>query len=67
MEIGIRVVAENLLNSQSRHTNTCYFTMVAVDEKGKPIRVPELTINNETQRRRFDEALLRKEARLKIK
>ena len=40
MEVGIRVVAENLLTSKSRHTNTCYVTMVAVDEQGKPTRVP---------------------------
>lgn len=65
MEIGIRVVAENLLTGHSRHTNTCYVTMVAIDEHGKPTRVPELPILNETQRRRFDEALRRKEARLK--
>jgi acyl-CoA hydrolase len=67
MEVGIRVVAENLMTSHSRHTNTCYLTMVAVNEHGKPTKAPELMIHNETQRRRYDEALLRKEARLKMK
>jgi acyl-CoA hydrolase len=66
MEIGIRVLAENLITSQSRHTNTCYFTMVAVDEHGKPTKVPPLTIHNEVQQCRYDEAILRKEARLKM-
>lgn len=66
MEIGIRVLAENLITSQSRHTNTCYFTMVAVDEHGKPTPVPVLTIHNEEQQRRYDEAILRKEARLQM-
>src|SRR5689334_16123666 len=47
MEIGIRVLAENLITGQSRHTNTCYFTMVAVDEHGKPTKAPPLTIQNE--------------------
>lgn len=65
MEVGIRVIAENLMTSNCRHTNTCYFTMVAVDENGKPTRAPELTIENETQKRRFEEALKRKEFRLK--
>jgi acyl-CoA hydrolase len=65
MEVGIRVVAENLLTSHFRHTNTCYVTMVAVDEHGKPTRVPELPILNATQQRRFDEAVQRKEIRLK--
>lgn len=67
MEVGIRVVAENLMTKDSRHTNTCYFTMVAVDKNGKPTPVPELALVNETQKRRFQEALLRKEARLKKK
>jgi acyl-CoA hydrolase len=67
MEIGIRVVAENFLTNQSRHTNTSYFTMVAVDEKGKPVAVTPLEIKNTTQQRRYDEAILRKQARLKVK
>ncbi len=66
MEIGIRVVAENLITGHSRHTNTCYFTMVATDEQGKPSKVPPLTIHNEMQQRRYNEALLRKETRLKM-
>jgi len=66
MEIGIRVLAENLITGNSRHTNTCYFTMVAVDEHGKPTPAPPLTIHDEAQQRRFNEALLRKEARLKM-
>ncbi len=66
MEIGIRVVAENLLTRTSRHTNTCFFTMVAIDEHGKPTKVPPLTLNTETQKRRFNEALARRQTRLKM-
>jgi acyl-CoA hydrolase len=66
LEVGIRVVAENLLTKQSRHTNTCFFTMVALDENGKPTKVPALTLNNDVQKRRFEEALQRKAARLKL-
>lgn len=64
MEIGIRVMAENLHSKQRRHTNTCYFTMVAVDEKGKPIPTPQLELTNDTERRRFAEAQARRELRL---
>lgn len=67
MEVGIRVIAENLMTSQCRHTNTCYFTMVAVDENGKPTRAPELTLENDTQKRRFEEALNRKAFRLQTR
>lgn len=66
IEVGIRVVAENLMTLNMRHTNTCYFTMIAVDDKGKPTRVPPLTIENEIQQRRYDEAVQRKEARMKM-
>lgn len=66
MEVGIRVVSENLMTRVDRHTNTCFFTMVAIDDKGKPTKIPPLSINNETQQRRFDEALQRKEARLAL-
>ena len=32
--VGIRVVSENLQVGDSKHTNTCYFTMVAKDPDG---------------------------------
>lgn len=67
MEIGIRVIAENIMTNQSRHTNTCYFTMVAVNEQGKPIKIPPLSIDNETQKRRYEEAVIRRETRLKMR
>lgn len=64
IEVGIRVVAENLMTLKMRHTNTCYFTMVAIDEQGKPTAVRPLTLENETHKRRFAEAELRKKARI---
>lgn len=63
MEIGIRVLAENLLTQEKRHTNTCYFTMVALDEKGKPTRVKPLVLKNDLQKKRYQDALLRREKR----
>ena len=52
MEIGIRVEAENIRTGERRHTNSCYFTMVAVNEAGKPIAVPELVIDSDMKARR---------------
>lgn len=66
MEIGIRVVAENLFTRVKRHTNTCYFTMVAVDEKGKPTAAPALTLTTDLQKRRYEEAKIRRDARLQL-
>ena len=64
MEIGIKVISENLKEKSVRHTNTCYFTMIAVDEEGKPTQVPKLKIENEIQQRRWDAAIKRRELRL---
>jgi len=54
------VVAEDLITQNSRHTNTCFFTMVALDDKGKPTKVTPLPLLNEVQKQRFREALTRK-------
>ncbi len=45
MELGIKVVAENIQQGVVMHTNSCYFTMVAVDESGKSKPVPHLEPN----------------------
>jgi acyl-CoA hydrolase len=66
MEIGIRVIAENIIEKTERHVMTCYFTMVAVDGKGRPARIPNVKIRDETERRRHDAAALRREFRKEI-
>ena len=64
MEIGIRVEAQNIQQRTIRHTNTCYFTMVAVDEHRKPKAIPPLVIENAVQQCRFEAAEQRKKSRL---
>jgi len=66
MEIGIKVVTENIQKRLVRHTNSCYFTMVAVDENRKPIPVPALSPVTEEQHQRFNNAIVRRELRKKI-
>jgi acyl-CoA hydrolase len=63
MVIGIKVTAEDLKTGKVRHTNTCYFTMVAIDDNGKPTPVPPLTLDDEIEKRRFKEAELMKKLR----
>lgn len=64
MEVGIRVQAEDIQNRTIRHTNSCYFTMVAVDENRKPTPVPPLELKTELQKCRFAAAEKRKKIRL---
>lgn len=63
MEIGIRVTTENITERTQRHANSCYFTMVAMDEHRRPVPVPELVPSTDTERRRRDGARRRREAR----
>lgn len=63
MEIGIRVLAENLLTQQERHTNSCYFTVVALDENQKPTTIKPLELKTAIDKRRFEEAKIRREMR----
>jgi len=63
MEIGVKVVAEDIQNKLIRHTNSCYLTMVAVDADGKPAPVPPLRLETKLQKLRFEKAALRKKLR----
>ncbi len=65
MEVGIKVVAEDIQNRSVRHTNSCYFTMVAMAD-GMPQPVPELSVENELQAKRQREGLIRKETRAQL-
>lgn len=66
MEVGIKVVTENIRDKLVRHTNSCFFTMVAVDEQGKPVEVPTLQPSTEDAIRRFANAQERRAIRAEL-
>jgi uncharacterized protein (TIGR00369 family) len=55
MIVGMRIESQNPRTGISRHTNSCYFTMLAKSDEGIPIPVPGLILENEVQLRRFCE------------
>ncbi|MGD2064640.1 MAG: acyl-CoA thioesterase [Nitrospirota bacterium] len=63
MEVGVRVERENPLTGEVAHTASAYLTFVALDETGRPVEVPPLGLETDEDRRRFDGALARREAR----
>jgi acyl-CoA hydrolase len=67
MEVGVKVVGESYLEGKKIHTNTAYLTFVSVDENGKPVETFEIVPESEDERRRFEQALQRRENRLKNK
>ena len=66
MEVGIKVEAENIRSRSKRHVNSCFFTMVAVDDDRRPAAVPPLQPAPGDEARRFDEAVLRKQLRREL-
>ena len=63
MEIGIKVVAENIRARTVRHANSCFFTMVAMDDERQPVAVPPLELLTDNQRRRDAAARMRRTLR----
>ena len=64
MEVGVRVTAEHPREGVAHQTNTAYLTMVAVDDAGRPAAVPPLLAESPEERRRAQEAELRRANRL---
>jgi acyl-CoA hydrolase len=64
MEVGVRVEAEDIRAGTVRHVSTAYLTMVALDDDGRPMLVPPLGAESDDERRRQDEAQLRRDNRL---
>lgn len=67
MIVGIRVEAQQVKTGTIRHTNSCYFTMVAKDDDDKPAEVPKLILQTNEEVRRFIEAMRMKEIKAKVK
>ena len=59
MVVGIRVTSEHIQTGVKKHCNSSYFTMVAKDENGQNVQVPQLILSNLEEVRRFYDAIRR--------
>ncbi len=66
MEIGVKVIAENIQTQVVRHANSCFFTMVAMGEDKRPTAVPPLNPQTPDEKRRFEAAKLRRQLRQEL-
>jgi acyl-CoA hydrolase len=64
MEIGVRVEAEDPLTGEVRHTNSAYFTFVALDKERRPTPVAPASAGTPLEQRRMHDAELRRNNRL---
>jgi acyl-CoA hydrolase len=68
LEIGVEVYSEDILTGERKHTTSAYVTFVAIDEHTKkPKPVPPLIVKTAAERRRWKEALKRREIRLALR
>ncbi len=67
MEVGVRVEAENPHTGQTVHAGSCYLTMVALDDQGRPTPVPPVQPTTEEERAWFENGRQRREARLRVR
>ncbi len=65
MEIEVHVHTEKIKTGQVLPVATAFLTMVALDENGRPTSVPQLTLETEEERKRYEQAKVRREERLK--
>lgn len=63
LEVGVKVVTENLRTKEKRHAVSCYFTMVALDENGEPTPAPPLELHTEFDQKLFEAAKMRRDMR----
>jgi acyl-CoA hydrolase len=64
MEVGVKVVTENLMTGERLHTCSAHLTFVALDENGNAVAVAPVVPETEEEKRRFREAGERREYRL---
>jgi len=69
MDVEVKIQAEKIKEDKKADVGVAYLTMVALDEKGKPAKVPGLILKTKEEIKKNKEIRLRREkriARLKI-
>lgn len=67
MEVGVKVFAESFKEGRKVHSNTAYLTFVCVDSYGAPLEAVQVIPETDEEKRRYEEALYRREQRLQEK
>ena len=67
MEVGVKVMVEDLMTGRKLHTCSAYLTFVALDTQGNPVPVTPVIPETEEEQRRYKEAAERREYRLALR
>jgi acyl-CoA hydrolase len=67
MEVGVKVMVEDLATGAVRHTSSAYLTFVALDGEGNRVAIAPVLPETEEEMRRYEEAGSRREHRLEMR
>jgi len=67
MEVGVKVMVEDLLTGELKHTSSAYLTFVALDKEGHSVPVAPVIPETEAEKRRYEAAGKRREYRLALR
>jgi acyl-CoA hydrolase len=67
MEVGVKVYSDCFRTGKRTHTNSAYLTFVSVDENLKPVKSFQIIPETDDEKRRFEDALRRRDNRLKAR
>jgi acyl-CoA hydrolase len=67
MEVGVKVIVEDLISGLKKHTCSAYLTFVALDAHGQPMAIPPAIPETEEEQQRYREAGERREYRLAMR
>ena len=63
MDVSVEVYSEQVATGERRHTHTAHVVFVAIDERGKPKRVPRLEPQTPEEHERYERARQHRESR----
>jgi acyl-CoA hydrolase len=66
-EVGVRVEVETLTTGEKKHTSSAYLTFVALSRDRQCVSIEPVIPETEDERRRYDEAGLRRAYRLELR
>lgn len=64
MEVYLEVFAQNIPRNETIKCNDAYYTFVAIDSRGRAIKVPAIVPETEVEKQKYEGALRRRQVRL---
>jgi len=64
MEAEVQVIAENPITGERTHTNTAYLVYVGLDDNNHPTTIPQLILETDEDKARYEQAKLRQQRRI---